>query len=66
MRVLGTNFLLDGNTEERDGSFFCIPAARCGGDGSGSRGEFNIVIGIDGRRHIVKQGVPLESGTHSM
>ena len=31
VRVRGTDFLLDGNAEERDGSFSCIPAARCGG-----------------------------------
>ena len=24
-------FLLGGNAEDRDDSFFCIPAARCGG-----------------------------------
>ena len=60
MRVHGTDFLLGGNAEERDDSFFCIPVARCGGDGSRSRDEFNIVIGIVERRHIVKQGVPLE------
>ena len=59
MRERDTDFLLGENAEERDGSFLCIPAIRAAG-ASGSRGEFNIVIGIDGRRHIVKQGVPLE------
>ena len=29
--MYGTDFLLDGNAEERDGSFFCIPAARTAG-----------------------------------
>ena len=53
--MLGTDFLLGGNAEERDGSFLCIPAARCGGDGSGSRNEFNIVIGIGVKRYIAKQ-----------
>lgn len=26
--MYGTDFLLDGNAEERDGSFLCIPAIR--------------------------------------
>lgn len=29
--MYGTDFLLGGNAEEGDGSFLCIPAARCGG-----------------------------------
>ena len=28
----GTDFLSGGNAEGMDGSFFCIPAARCGGE----------------------------------
>lgn len=31
MQVRDTDFLLDGNAEERDGSFFCIPAIRAAG-----------------------------------
>ena len=27
----GTDFLLGGNAEERDGNFFCIPAAHTAG-----------------------------------
>ncbi len=30
-QVRGTDFLLGGNAEERDGSFLCIPAARTAG-----------------------------------
>lgn len=41
----GTDFLLDGNAEERDGSFFCIPAIRCGGDeGKRTGGKLNISV----------------------
>lgn len=32
MRVRDTDFLLGGNAEERDGSYFCIPAIRVAGD----------------------------------
>lgn len=30
--MYGTDFLLDGNAEEKSGSFFCIATVRCGGD----------------------------------
>ena len=62
--VAQTSFWTEMQKKER--YFLLHSRSPHGGDGSGSRGEFNIVIGIDGRRHIVKQGVPLESGTHSM
>ena len=35
----GTDFLLDGNAEERDGSFFCIPAAHAAGTRDKERGK---------------------------
>ena len=35
----GTDFLLGGNAEERNGSFFCIPAVRRGGDEWETNGE---------------------------
>lgn len=38
----GTDFLLDRNAEERDGSFFCIPASRRGGD-EGKRIEIGVL-----------------------
>ena len=45
VQVRGTDFLLDGNAEERDGSFFCIPAIRCGGDeGKRTGGKLNISV----------------------
>lgn len=34
-QVRGTDFLLDGNAEEGDGSFFYIPAIRAAGTGVG-------------------------------
>ena len=55
MRVHDTDFLLVGNAEDRAVSFLFIPAARCGGDGSESRDELNIVIGIGEKRYIAKQ-----------
>ena len=43
MQVRGTDSLLGGNAEERDGSFFCIPAVRCGRD-EGKRTERKLNI----------------------
>ena len=39
----GTDFLLDRNAEGMDGSFFCIPAARCGGDEGGGQIEIGVL-----------------------
>ena len=39
MRVRDTDFLLGGNAEERDGSFFCIPTARTAGARDNERGK---------------------------
>lgn len=35
----GTDFLLGGNAEEGDGSFFCIPAIRTAGKMKNERGK---------------------------
>lgn len=35
----GTDFLLGGNAEERDGSFLCIPAIRTAGTRDNERGK---------------------------
>ena len=44
----GTDFLLDGNAEERDGSFFCIPAARAAVARDNERGKSQYSKARDG------------------
>ena len=41
VRVLGTDFLLGGNAEEKDGSFLCIPAIRTAGTGDSNATRIN-------------------------
>ena len=39
----GTDFLLGGNAEERDDSFFCISAIRTAGTGDNERGKSQYI-----------------------
>lgn len=41
--MYGTDFLLGGNAEEMDDSFFCIPAAHAAGTGDNERGKSQYI-----------------------
>ena len=48
VQMYGTDFLLGGNAEEMDDSFFCIPAAHAAGTGDNERGKSQYSKARDG------------------